>query len=950
MRSDQDKWDEYYGLIMDAIDIEDTCRSWGLEFDGSTTAQGWAVCHATNRPDKNASAGVNIITGYYNDMGPGPSYPFFQLGVEMGPYSSYSECANDLAKQNKLLSKKPKGNRGQSFHDKVKPSKWHPVMCKNVCKKLNITPDILLMVGASMGMTNSGDLVVRLPVYDPEKGFEAAEKGAVLLSADGGTVTRYKGKGALPEQLKNMSIGNAGIMNKHAIHHWHEAKVIYKVEGISDMLTLQAKIPEEHRNTHLVVTNSDGCDARTTSYHFSAMARNKTIIIIHDADEPGQFGNSMSKDGGAVRWENDCIRTAKRVANVQLPYDIAEKKGKDLRDWFNEGHNYNDLAELVKNTKVSERSGQVDEDVPSQGLTEHQLMLRRIGLVVLGHDPKGHIVTYNANECRKFIVENINKLTYHDLGYRLGDATKENIADPMDGDADDSMISVHDMKSAIAFEASGKELSRTNTIGVGLWESNGRLFAIGTGEWLAVNGGVKSYSTPTIDDKIVDFGQATEEWYDSDLLFPFLEEAKSPEWRKNHIEELSQVFKRWDNISHPNGYEILSCLAIATWGQALWNWRPWVSVIGESSAGKTVMMDFIAAYFGHNFVVATANASEAGIRNTIGNTSKPLMIDEFEASPDRNKILGMLMASSRRGAFGKSLRSNSSQGSVQSEYQLIPWFSAIEMKADKQAERNRYITFELQNRDGKEYFDVPSAAEINVLRNKSIAVIMRTWARVQELSRIIMKALSKDYSRQSESYALPTAVYGAACGWSDERVIAHHKKIMEDLRDNAVVEADEPEQFIVLATIMSSRVPVGGGTSATIGELLGMDEMTNNGYVGNPERILNQFGVKRYPVSQIMVMADWKRAKNSEDGAYVYIDTASGGQVRRAVLKGTDHQYQSLKTLLGRLPGAYKGHAKINGTTTQGIFVPARLMSAIDNVKIAPSEIDKSLTGDLDNI
>ncbi|MEO2014214.1 MAG: hypothetical protein ABGZ53_07550, partial [Fuerstiella sp.] len=120
--------------------------------------------------------------------------------------------------------------------------------------------------------------------------------------------------------------------------------------------------------------------------------------------------------------------------------------------------------------------------------------------------------------------------------------TKENVADPMDGDADDSMVSVHDIKSVIAFEASGKELSRTNAIGIGLWESNGRMFAIGAGEWLAVNGGVKSYSSPTINDKIVEFGEVEEAWYDSDLLFPFLEEAKSPEWRKNHIQEMAQVF------------------------------------------------------------------------------------------------------------------------------------------------------------------------------------------------------------------------------------------------------------------------------------------------------------------------------------------------------------------------------------------------------------------------
>lgn len=930
MISEKEKWDEYNQLIIESIDIEATCREWGLEFTGSVTAKGWMVCRAMDRADNKPSCAVNRISGYYNDEGPGPSYPFFSLGAQYGPYGNYTECRDDLAKKAKVLSKKPKSSRGDNFRSKLRYMPWLPAITMGLCKKLKISDETLQMVGGTQAGTNRSQSVVSFPIYDPALGFDAPMKGCVIQESGGGKIEHYRGNAAQAQMLTSMSLGEAGIMNKHALTHWKEATIIYKVEGISDMLRLQEEIPEEFKNVHLVVTNSDGCDADRTPHAFADMCKGKNICIIHDADEPGQFGGSSSKNGGAIRWTNCMLRTAENVRNLQLPYDIAPKKGKDLRDWFDEGNTYDDLMRLVKETEFCVKSAVETEMYTESGLTDHQLTLRSLDLIVLGHSKEGHIEVFNAAECAKFTIKDIDKFSYNKMLIYINDAAAEKVANPSKSDKEqEDMIDPNDVRCAIATEAGGKELSRTNTVGVGLWESGGRIFAVGSGEWVAVNGGVQSYTAPMVDDKIVDFGSQAEEWYDKDLLYEYLDSAQSPEWRTAHMNELAGILGRWDSHKHPLGAQIVTCLAMASWGQSLWDWRPWIAITGESSSGKTILMDFLADYFG-KMAFATTNTTEPAVRNTLGRSSRVFMHDEFEDSPHRTAILDMLMASNRAGAFGKSYRSNSAQGSVESSYELMPWFSAVEMKMDKQTEVNRYITFEMGSRKGLPRFHIPKDPEvISRLRNASIAVIMRCWKRIKELAEIITSSLEGNYTRQSESYALPSAVYGAITGQTDEEAIKSHKDLMEELMRNTV-EEEETEQELVLSAISNSLVMLAGGHRKSVGELL---QAEDDRLSPSPESELARIGIKRYPYSQMHTIKEWREGmenKEAVDGAYVFFSTSKTSYIVRGLLKGTQYERQNIKAMLKRLPGAFTGKSKFSGASVRGVFVPADLMGSAD--------------------
>ena len=45
----KEQWSEFTQLVLDSIDIQETCESWGLVFTGKQSAAGWAECHAANR-------------------------------------------------------------------------------------------------------------------------------------------------------------------------------------------------------------------------------------------------------------------------------------------------------------------------------------------------------------------------------------------------------------------------------------------------------------------------------------------------------------------------------------------------------------------------------------------------------------------------------------------------------------------------------------------------------------------------------------------------------------------------------------------------------------------------------------------------------------------------------------------------------------------------------------
>lgn len=80
------------GLITDKVAL---AVGWGLRL-GRGGSNGWLYCHAVGREDRNPSAQFHAESGLYWEPGRRP-IGLFTLGVELGVYSDWRECRDDLA-------------------------------------------------------------------------------------------------------------------------------------------------------------------------------------------------------------------------------------------------------------------------------------------------------------------------------------------------------------------------------------------------------------------------------------------------------------------------------------------------------------------------------------------------------------------------------------------------------------------------------------------------------------------------------------------------------------------------------------------------------------------------------------------------------------------------------------------------------------------------------------
>jgi hypothetical protein len=94
---------------------------------------------------------------------------------------------------------------------------------------------------------------------------------------------------------------------------------------MTDMLSLQSWLPPEVRETTGVITNGFGSQEAVQESWIRALS-GKTVYVVGDADHSGKIG--------AARWSDALLSHAKSVHNVQLPFEMAQTHGKDVRDFL----------------------------------------------------------------------------------------------------------------------------------------------------------------------------------------------------------------------------------------------------------------------------------------------------------------------------------------------------------------------------------------------------------------------------------------------------------------------------------------------------------------------------------------------------------------------------------------------------------------------------------------
>ena len=222
----------------------------------------------------------------------------------------------------------PKQTADPAYH--LEFMQWNESLAALWCLRHKpIIPEALRLAGARMAKYRGQFTVIALPVW---VGHKSNVVGWRIWNVAG--KLPHKPKGAEKAELVKSKLtfgsqpGMLGTITAKPTEVW-------KVEGETDMLALLSVNPRAS-----VVCNANGCGQNPATFNWikDAIGKAGSLLICHDADNPGQ--------DGAQKWTSYFAAILKdcQVRNVELPFPIQPTKGRDLRDYLAEGRTYEALA------------------------------------------------------------------------------------------------------------------------------------------------------------------------------------------------------------------------------------------------------------------------------------------------------------------------------------------------------------------------------------------------------------------------------------------------------------------------------------------------------------------------------------------------------------------------------------------------------------------------------
>jgi hypothetical protein len=329
------KHDEANRLILASLDVAAEYGGLGVEITGQQpNAKGWLACRAVGREDRNPSAAVNVQTGYYVDLGAGEngvgqSCSLWDFAARVGRFVDWREARKHYAK---LAGVELRGRPAKNPNDEIVPQPWNETLAALWCRtKPPITTEALRAAGGILARypaKSQAHQVVALPVYGPRL-VETDPIGWVVWHAGGRDLPVYGKGGEVVRMVKMKTVAGSqsGLMGFHALARLAmggaDIRLIWKVEGPTDLMALWSAIPPDRRENELVVCNSGGAveDVRPEIAEVFCGCR---VWVVHDADRAGE--------AGAAKWLAALVPVATEVKQVRLPGEVKESKGVDLRD------------------------------------------------------------------------------------------------------------------------------------------------------------------------------------------------------------------------------------------------------------------------------------------------------------------------------------------------------------------------------------------------------------------------------------------------------------------------------------------------------------------------------------------------------------------------------------------------------------------------------------------
>jgi len=799
------KFHEYRNELLQRLDFMALYREFGVDIRGNPCAKGWVPCcghPALCGEDRNPSAQINIHTGVYIDFRDNNSMSFWDFLVAIGLYPDWKEAQKAMAERVDL--KPPRVSKKHPAYG-VKWKEWRPESVQRYCQmKPPITVEGLRRSGAML-CKRFNDICLAWEIFDHELNVI----GYYFVRANGMPFEHESAKGA-KSIAKRFDGASGGLIGKPGVQAAVAGKMsnLFWCEGGPDMFAAYSRFPE----ATCFVSNANGTKETVTENQRNLVGNSgANLRLIADADNPGV-------DGAEKRWravqpsiaDMDCV--AYRVED----FEVVEKHGKDLRDLLHENEEITDIDKLMQHLVVLDVEHVIDPAAEQHGGENAAFMqytdriMVELGLDALSIDTDGmfFIDSINKNRRRKF--NRLSEFSYHEGVALAGADFMRKVAETRDEAEELGKITLSDLTKCIAERLSRTENFVASHVGNGIWSlgPDDEIYIVNSGKFHRFDGQEFTRMHKNCIHKHITDINNSKNWVDFDDIKKHLPNAADPDWRVEVHKELDSYVSSW-NWRHPHMNELVCGLIYATWMQSMWDWRPNVIVIGESSSGKTELLRMLGRLF-LDVARPSGGSTAAGIVQNIGFDSTPVLIDELDNDcTDQKKILGMFRNSGRG---TEMLRGTPGQKKKAYSLRHIPWLSGIHMASDAQADKNRMIELDLMK--CKDFsLNIPRGQEAYDLGCKILACVLTIAKDALRLYQGIQEEGVKlgEFSRYHESYNVAYASLGAMINADAESMIGLMREYFSEYVDKNIRTSEVlNDQESLLTDILSCQVGWGG--------------------------------------------------------------------------------------------------------------------------------------------
>lgn len=656
----------------------------------------------------------------------------------------------------------------------------------------------------------------------------------------------------------------------------------------------------------LVATcNPGGADKQGKKWlsRYSDLLKGRKVVLLPDNDPPDEHGQRTGLD--FMRHVAESLAgKAESIRLLELP---GLPRNGDVSDWLDAGGTKEELIRLARAVQpgIPDRPPEPGADDPALLHFERKL-LEELGIDVLGETDEGKIKLFSGHHRKTVEVARLNFLSYADLQQGFGPVIKSKVSSD---DTNPDTYSMAQVRNAIGLLAGFTRLSVENEVGPGVWRGMDErddkppsIVLVGAGEGAVLNGqpNLRRITQPRYGGLVLSF-ERSNPWFQFGQLAEMVDDWNTA-WSHGVVRETEEIFDRWRWQHQEIDPALITGLALATWVQTIWSWRPQVIVSGKSKAGKTVLFDCISNLFG-NLSMKSSHSSAAGLQQAIAQSARVAIVDEFDSSKNRRAILEMLRGSGRG---DMTLKGTTSHKSVQFKLRHIVWVAGIDTGLQEEADMYRFIHLQLVrpevNQMGK--LQVPPEWKMQELGQKLLATALRCAVPGMALAARLVAAKPEGVDfRTVESFAVPVAMYAVATGADDDQAISWFHQILDSRRADAESFSDDEESLI--SDILDAKVRYAGNKEASVAALIKVRK-----YEDDAPECLERNGII-FPDGHF-----------DHDGEPTHVFIAHN-RVSHSLLGRTRWDGHNISEILGRVDGASKCRKRDSSRKqSRGVLLP----------------------------